>query len=109
MTVILKKYEFLNEIWDIIKDFAGIIDVKIDWKRRLIGPLYKLQNLFYTFKNKKEWNFGDMSWERGELYDRKAIMWQCFWKEHKKRPFKKNVFIEISNYLILKKRTIKNI
>lgn len=108
MTEVLKKYEFLNEIWDYIKEFAGVYDIKTNWKRRLIGPLYKLQNLFYTFKNKKEWKFGDMTWERGELYDRKAIMWDCFWKEHKKKSFSKNVFNEISKYLVSKKRSIKN-
>lgn len=45
---------------------------------------------------KNEWNFGDLSWERAyHINDRKAIMWSCFWRKHRKRPFNKKVFIEI--------------
>lgn len=101
-----KEFLLLDDIWIVVKEFAGIYDIKTKWSRFDIGPLNKLEKTLFSFKSKKEWGFGDMSWERGNIKERRCIMWKKFWYFHRKSPFTKEVFESISETLEPKKRNI---
>lgn len=93
---------FLDEIWNIIKEYAGIYSIKIDWNKKinLISPLSHVLNTFsLSTENPEYWNWGDLTSCRGSEENRINIIKKTFWKKHKKSSFPKSVFFYLQQNL----------
>lgn len=97
-----EKYLFLDDIWNIIKDYAGIYSIKMDWDKKLpiINPIIHIVNVFCLSTEIPEyWNWGDLTDYRGSLQQRINIIKKTFWKKHRKISFPKSVFLYLQQNL----------
>lgn len=103
----IKKDEtvFPNEMWEIIKEFAGIYDIKINWNNEM--PLWIFQTIicdaFRESYGKNDRVYDTTAWHIA--FNHRKIEYKAtitsvkynFWNEYRNRMFKKQVFQYIAN------------
>lgn len=103
----IKKDEtiFPVEIWNIIKEYAGIYDIKINWNNEI--PLWLFQtticDAFRESYGKDNRDYDITSWHIA--FNHRKIEYKAtitsvkynFWNEYKTRMFKKQVFQYIAD------------
>lgn len=107
-----KSYLFLDEIWHIIKEYAGIYSIKMDWEQKLpiINPLNHFMYVFYlSTKTPEHWDWGDLTEDylkKHSLIENHVsietkinIIKKTFWNKHKKSSFPKSVFFYLQKNL----------